>query len=74
MWFLSQRCVYARFWREFKSEFETKNWPALWEALSKWWLEFNYKEALGLHACQFLVSNPDFLAPEPHTLSPLFKN
>ena len=31
-----------------KSGFETKNWPALWEAPSKWWLEYNYKEALGL--------------------------
>ena len=44
-----------------KSGFET----------SKWWLEFNYKEALGLRAGQFLVSNPDFLAREPHALSPL---
>ena len=31
-----------------KSGFETKNWPALSEAPSKWWLEYNYKEALGL--------------------------
>ena len=28
------------------SGFKTKNWPALWEAPSKWWLESNYKEAL----------------------------
>ena len=64
MWFWTQRC-------EFMSGFETKNWPALWEAPSSSVFAVMQVSLITKFQPPFALCVTIELAREPHTLSPL---